>query len=71
MSKSQWAPKVQDLNPDEVRAGELELAEDDNVSSEATSVSELPAVDAGGAETSAGAELIFRGKSASPAGGTF
>ena len=71
MSKSRWAPKVQDLNPDEFGAGGLELKEGDDVSSEATTVSEVPAVDAGRAETGAGAELIFWGKSASPAGGTF
>ena len=71
MTKSRWAPKVQDLDPDEVGAGGLELAEGDGVSSEATTVSEAPAVDAGGAEAGAGAELILWGKPASPAGGTF
>ena len=41
MSKLQWAPKVQNLNPDEVGAGGLGLAEGDDVSSEATTVSEV------------------------------
>ncbi len=62
---------MQDMDPDEVGAGGLESAEDDDVSSEATTVSEAPATGAGGAETGAGAELVFMGKPASAAGGTF
>ena len=71
MSKSRWAPKVQDLDPDEVGAGGLELAEGDDVSSEATTVSEAPAAGVGEIEIGAGAELVFLGKPASAAGGTF
>ena len=71
MSKSRWAPKVQDLDSDEVGAWGLDLAEGDGVSSEATTVSEAHAAGAGETETGAGAELVFLGKPASAAGGTF